>query len=459
MPAPTSPSGHRRKQLHQLTQDYSRLQEWARYVTTLDPIRIVGEADRVRSELAEQSERKHRELEEERLRTTAALREERAAGEASLDRTRSELRDAETKLAAVRAEIIETDDIHLLQQAGVYEYQHPLDNVVEYKAELARLKDSIKATVRAGDAVDTGVAWTVNGSAREGAKMVRDAAKLMLRAYNAEADNLVRTMRPFRLSTSCQRLTKTREMINRLGKVQSVSISFHYHGLRIEELELTADYLAKAEEEKELVRAERERQREEEKARREFEQEKRRLEKERAHYEAALSRVDSQDGSAKAVELRTKLSEIATAIEGVERRAANTRAGYVYIISNIGAFGDRMVKIGMTRRLDPLERVRELGDASVPFRFDVHAIVFSEDAVGLEHRLHAELADQRVNMVNLRREFFYATPAEVRDILRRIDEPHLLEYTEAAEAAEWRASGLPRGSAAVDGPLGSLRQV
>ena len=126
-------------------------------------------------------------------------------------------------------------------------------------------------------------------------------------------------------------------------------------------------------------------------------------------------------------------------IEKVDFRAANIRAGYVYVISNIGAFGDRMVKIGMTRRLEPMDRVRELGDASVPFGFDVHALFFSEDAVTVEADLHRRFADKRVNRVNTRREFFYASPAEVRDVLSEVA-GNLLEFTEEPEAEQYRLS-------------------
>lgn len=120
-------------------------------------------------------------------------------------------------------------------------------------------------------------------------------------------------------------------------------------------------------------------------------------------------------------------------------REANTLAGYVYVISNVGAFGAEMVKVGLTRRLDPMERVRELGDASVPFRFDVHAVVFSEERCRSGTKVHHALADRRVNRINLRREFFRATPLEVRDVLADVAGSHLLEYTDFAEASEWRA--------------------
>ena len=126
-------------------------------------------------------------------------------------------------------------------------------------------------------------------------------------------------------------------------------------------------------------------------------------------------------------------------IHDVEQRAANVRAGYVYVISNVGAFGPGMVKVGMTRRLDPQDRVRELGDASVPFLFDTHALVFSEDAVGLEQQLHRALEDRRVNRVNLRREFFHATPAEVRALLGQFKGAEL-SFVEEPEAVEWHQS-------------------
>ena len=350
-----------------------------------------------------------------------------------------ELEEARQTLAGVREQVVQTEEVALLQEAGLYEYQHPLTDVIAYKAELAQLKDTVKAMTRAGEAVMASTNWRVNGSESEGRRMIRDFSKLMLRAYNAEADNLVRTMRPYKLASAIERLGKTADTIARLGKTMDIRISAAFHHQRIRELELTADYLAKVEEEKERVRAERERQREEDKARKEFEREKARLLKEQTHYKTALAKLDGQDEAAAAA-MRAKLKEIATAITGVEEREANIRAGYVYVISNIGAFGERMVKIGMTRRLEPMDRIRELGDASVPFRFDVHALIFSEDAIGLETRLHNELANHRVNRVNLRREFFYATPADVRHILERLTDQHILEYHEAPEALEWRAS-------------------
>jgi hypothetical protein len=311
---------------------------------------------------------------------------------------------------------------------------------VAYQAELARLKESIKAMTRKdGGAVWGTTNWNVNGSAAQGRKMVRDFSKLMLRAYNAEADNLVRGLKPYKLDSAIDRLNKVVVTIAKLGSTMDIHITDAYHKLRIRELELTADYAEKLAQEKEREKEEKARLREERKAQEELERERKRLEKERAHYEnamQALLRKDDQEGAAR---LAGQLAEIDAAIENVDYRVANVRAGYVYVISNVGSFGEQMVKIGMTRRLEPLDRVRELSDASVPFKFDVHALFFSDDAVGIESKMHALLAAKRVNRVNLRREFFYATPQEVRAHLVELT-GDLLHFEELPEALEYHQS-------------------
>lgn len=176
-----------------------------------------------------------------------------------------------------------------------------------------------------------------------------------------------------------------------------------------------------------------------------MERERTRLEKEREHHANALEALLAKGDEAGAERVREDLANLDRAIEDVDYRAANVRAGYVYVISNVGALGEGVVKIGLTRRLEPRDRIRELGDASVPFRFDVHALFFSEDAVRIEAELHRRLADRRVNAVNLRREFFYATPEEVKPHLLELG-GELLEFEEMAEALEFRQSGSRRGS-------------
>jgi hypothetical protein len=382
-----------------------------------------------------------------------AVQSDLAQLEARREQATTALADAErvgSRVAALRAEevqlsaqLVETRETAILQEAGVYQYRHPLDDAIAYKARLTGMQAKIKDAVKAGNAVVGSTKWTVNSSAAQGAKMVKEFSKLMLRAYNNEADNALRSMKPYALESSVARLEKARETISKLGATMSIKVTDSYHRLRVQELELTADYLAKTAEEKERAREERARLREEQIARREYEREQERLRKEFAHYDAAAATLRDKGDDEGADKAQEKLHEIQDAIDGISRRAANIRAGHVYVISNVGAFGDNMVKIGMTRRLDPYDRVRELGDASVPFHYDVHALIFSEDAVGLETRLHHEFADRRVNLVNLRREFFRVSPAEVRDALIN-HQGSIIEWVDSAEAAEWRQSETTR---------------
>jgi len=353
------------------------------------------------------------------------------------------LPELQAELAELQSHIVETRETAILQEVGVYQYRHPLDDAPAYKDKLAQISAAIKAAVKGGMAVAGSQNWTVNGSKTEGARMVKEFSKLMLRAYNNEADNAVRSMKPYTLDASIARLTKAKDTISKLGKTMSITVTDRYHALRVAELELTADYLAKVAEQKEADRAERARLREEEIAQREIARENERLLKEHAHYEEAVAQLRANGDHARADEAEAKLVEIKDAIEGNNERAANIRAGHVYVISNLGAFGPKMIKIGMTRRLDPLDRVRELGDASVPFHYDVHGLVFSDDAVTLESRLHQKLAGSRVNYVNMRREFFMVTPAEIHDILIELGES-IVTWTDDAEALEWRQSETTR---------------
>jgi hypothetical protein len=269
--------------------------------------------------------------------------------------------------------------------------------------------------------------------------MVRDFSKLMLRAYNAEAEALIKNMKPYKLAAAIDRLNKTAEIIERLCRTMDIRVTQSYHALRVKELELTSDYTEKLAREKEQERDERARLREEAKAQAEIERERAKVEKEREHKRRAAEALRQRGDIDAAERLDAEVRDLDAAIESLDHRAANVRAGYVYVISNLGSFGERMVKIGMTRRLEPLDRVRELGDASVPFRFDVHALFFSDDAVGIENSLHKVFAERRVNMVNLRREFFYATPEEVRRELLEL-KGDITQFEETPEAAEFRQS-------------------
>jgi hypothetical protein len=345
----------------------------------------------------------------------------------------------QSQLRAIAAEIVQTDDARAAQEVGVYHYRHVLADAEAYKARLEQIKQQIAMMVKSNTAATGSQSFTYNNSPAKGRKFVSDLSKLMLRGYNAEADICARVLKAGNLESALKRLETSVRVIQRLGAMADIRISPQYHYLRMQELELTADYLAKKQAEKEAERDERARLREERKAMEEYRREQERLSKEQHHYRNAIEALRAKGDLAGLAELEAKLREIEQALRGVEERQANIRAGYVYVISNIGSFGDGVVKIGMTRRLEPMDRVRELGDASVPFRFDVHALFFSHDAVGIENELHKRLATRRLNKVNLRREFFRATPAEVKALLLQL-KGNILDYTDDAEAPEYRQS-------------------
>jgi hypothetical protein len=351
----------------------------------------------------------------------------------------------EAENAALRVELdaanefVVLDDERVLQEVGIYRYHHPLEDAAAYKDRLDELDARIADLVKSNGAIETSKSFTYDNSLAKGQRMVNDLGKLMLRAYNAEVDNSLRSLRAGNIVTAKRRIEASRAAIMRLGGMMQMHISEAFHALRLEEVELTADYLMKKQEEREAAIEERARLREERKVAAELEEERAKLAKERSHILNALQAVQSTGSSDP--ELEQKLAEIDDAIAQNDFRAANIRAGYIYVISNRGAFGPSVVKIGLTRRLEPLERVNELGGASVPFRFDVHALFFSEDAVSLETELHQHFAPRRLNHANARKEFFFASPGEVREALvAKLG--NLLEFTENAESTEYLQSVL-----------------
>ncbi len=374
---------------------------------------------------------------------------EREAAVADLEALRAKAEKLRAELRELSKQVVETSNTMLLQEVGVYKFAHPLDDAPAYKERLDSIETEYAAIIKAGGAVSTTQKWAVNGSEKEGAKMVGDLAKLMLRTYNNEAENVVKKLKPYSLDAAVARLEKLRSTIAKLGASMKLAITQPYHDLRVQELRLTADFRQKEEDEREQLRAQRERYMEEEKARKEQEAEQERLEalldKEKQQYENAIAALQARGDHAAIAERQRRLAEIKQMLDGAIARAANLRAGFVYVISNLGAFGEGVLKIGLTRRLEPTERIRELHNASVPFRFDTHAVVFSSDAVGLETALHQRFKDQRVNLTNSHKEFFLVTPEAAKTAIRELH-GDLLTFVDVAEAAEWRQSEAVRRS-------------
>lgn len=357
--------------------------------------------------------------------------------DARIAQLEAEVRRLQADTSAGMNVAVPLDDQQVLQAVGIYRYHHPLENAAAYKERLTVIEAAVAALVRDGRAINRSNMFTFDNSLAKGRKMSDDLSILMLRAYNAEADSAVRALRAGNVETAKRRLEKSRDAIARLGGMMQMQIAQEYHDLRIEEVELTSDWLMRKQEERERERDERARLREEKRVRQELEAERERLDKERALVGQTIERLRANGESDPVLEAR--LAQIDAAIEQNDFRAANIRAGYVYVISNRGAFGPDVVKIGLTRRLEPADRVHELGGASVPFRFDVHTIYFSEDAVSLETELHRHFAARALNQANPRKEFFFASPAEVREVLAE-KVGALLEFREDAEATEYLQS-------------------
>lgn len=369
----------------------------------------------------------------------AAAAAEVAAAEARLSDLQSQIQSVQQHLDALNRERVDVADVVALQEVGLFDYEHPAQSSATLATELELVRSQIKNAIRDKEAVTTTSGFTFNNSEAQGRKFITDMTKMLLRAYNAEAENAVKATKAGNLYSAQTRLTKAADQIANGGKMIQLRITDRYHRLRLKELELANSHLMALQRERELERERRAELREQQKAEAELRREKERLEKERAHYLSTLTALEANGDTAGVERIRERLTDVDRAINDVDYRAANIRAGHVYVISNIGAFGENMVKIGMTRRLEPMDRVNELGDASVPFRFDVHALFFAADAVGVEGYLHRRFADQRVNRINLRREFFRVTPAEVLEALRE-QSVEVVEFTTEPAASEFRAS-------------------
>ncbi len=352
-------------------------------------------------------------------------------------------------LSKKREEIVETDERLLLQEFNLYEPKYDFSNSDLYKDRLNQIRSKQKEMIKVGAAATGYTNWTVNNSIKQGNKLVKDMQKLLLRAFNSECDAIIGKVKYNNFDTSVKRLQKSRDAIAKLGTIMGIAISSDYFNSKIDELTLSFEYSQKKQEEKEEQRKIREQMREEAKLQKEIEAERKKIQKEQTHYENALKSLNDQIEKAndiekqalmlKKTEIENELLEINKAMADIDYREANQRAGYVYIISNIGSFGENVYKIGMTRRLDPTERIDELGDASVPFKFDTHAMIFSDDAPALENALHKAFEDKKLNMVNKRREFFNVTLDEIKAVVKE-NFDKTVEFIDIAEAEQYRVS-------------------
>lgn len=280
-------------------------------------------------------------------------------------------------------------------------------------------------------------------------KTIAALYKLMVLALESEFENILYKLQFGMLEAGIEAVKNltTKYFVIATEGNQSIAPTLKRFIIQIENLYLDAlnieyEYYVQRERAKEEQRAIKEQMRQEAEERKRLEQDRKKIEAEESKYQIEIDRITSQMQQAHDAELETlrkRLEEMNALMEKVVEKKEeiinlqNGKAGTVYVISNIGSFGDHVFKIGMTRRSDPQDRVNELGDASVPFPFDVHSFIFSQDAVALETALHHELNDRRVNKVNLRKEFFDVSIEELQAMVERIDPTAPFRVTALAE--------------------------
>ena len=414
---------------------------------------LEAEKDTARAKVEAAAEGRRQELLAEQNRLEGIIAQIKVNQQELLADLGDKRRQGETDMAAfqenierLRAEFNALDEEANLQSFGFYKPRYAFADSLSYQRKLDEIRERQKWMVKNKSAAVGLVEWQVNGSKVEGRKQINQTLKLMLRAFNGECDAAVAKVRYNNALVMETRIRKAYEAINSLAQVQSCHIAGDYLNLKLEELFLAHEYQEKLQEEKEEQRRIREQIREEEVALRELEKARLDAEKEEKRYAEALRKATEDAERAvgekqqklmwQVEELQRRLAEARTNKERAIAQAQLTRSGHVYVISNMGSFGEAVYKIGMTRRLDPMDRVKELGDASVPFPFDVHAIIYSVDAPALENKLHRLFHHRRVNLVNERKEFFRVS---IDEIATAVKENHgEIELTLAAEAAEYR---------------------
>jgi hypothetical protein len=364
---------------------------------------------------------------------------ERDARKAELVLLKSEIDAAKEALKQLEEAAAAVPTDNLPAALGFRDYKTIADNSASVMSEIESLRSEAKALIRSRSAVSQRGLWMTS---KDGAlvdmpkKFAESIGPLLLSILNMQVE-IEATRKTSNFRDAQARLDKTWYKLNDIGWQFGTNLDASYLHLRAAELRLLELHRNSVLREKEEERERRAQLREEAQAQRELEAERAKLQKELDHYYNVMVALEAQGDTTGIARVEEQILALEDELKEIDFRAANIRAGYVYVISNVGAFGPDIVKIGLTRRLDPLDRIRELSSASVPYRYDVHALFFSTDAVGIETMLHSHFNDRRVNRVNRRKEFFRVRPEEVLAALRKHD-VELIDWVDEAEAEEYR---------------------
>lgn len=362
-----------------------------------------------------------------------------------------ELEQLSVEIEKAKLDLFDISDEVTMQSFGLYTPKYDCMNGDEYAMKIKEIRTEQKNMIKNKTALNFYDEWVLNNSKAQGRAMNNDNMKMVLRAFNNECDVLIEKVKFNNFEKIKSQIEKSADAIDKLNIRNKISITSQYLSLKIKELELVHEYRQKKQDEKEAIKAARAEEREQAKLQKEIEEQRKKIKKELAHYQNAKEQLTEQLKKATEDErlllqekingIDHQLGEIEKNIKDIDYRESNQKAGYVYVISNIGSFGENVYKIGMTRRLEPQDRIDELGDASVPFTFDVHAMIFSDDAPKLEAELHRAFDNKRVNMVNGRKEFFNVSLDEIERVIKE-NHDKIVEIKRVPDAEQYRETKI-----------------
>lgn len=362
-----------------------------------------------------------------------SLRSEADEAIKKTEEVRTTYKEKRLLLDQLQQQVAIYDEQLSFSELGLYEPHFEFNDSEQFKTKIKQVREQQKAMVSNKNATRCPNEWTVDGSRSKGQTMINRQTRLTMRAFNNECEAAIANTRWNNVVAMEKRILNAAKQINSANSSMNLEINEDYIALKIDELHLTHEYREQIKLEKdersELARLEREEKK--------LLQEAERAEKEEQKFQELLNRTRAEVGvdENRIKELEAALEKAHESSQRARAMAEMTKSGYVYIISNIGSFGEDIVKIGLTRRLEPDDRVRELGDASVPFKFDTHAMIYSDEAPALETALHKEFADQRINKSNMRKEFFNVALDQVEEAVSRLAPES--NFFKDREAQEW----------------------
>lgn len=428
----------KKKELQKILELESIIEDLTKHVESLSKFQNIADLDKEKNKILIDIQN----FKEEYSQTRISLEQE-------INNLKNIISDLSEEIKNKKAQVIELDDTILLQEFGFYKPIYDFANSEQYKDRLDYIRDRQKKMILEKNAAICDVNWSIDGSISKGIVMTNQNIKQVIRCFNDECDILISKVKFNNIEAFKDKIYKSAEQLNRINTGNKVELSNDFVNLKIEELQLAYEYAEKKQAEKEEEKRIREQLREEAKLQKEIEEARKDIEKEQTHYSNALSQINKQIENCNEVEkgvllekkqeIESHLSKLDVFIKDIDYREANKKAGYVYVISNIGSFGENVYKIGMTRRLDPHERINELGDASVPFTFDIHALMFCDDAPKLEAALHKAFEYNKINMINSRREFFKVPLENIEEVVKN-NYDKTVEFKKIPEAEQYRES-------------------